>query len=66
MTKREIQPWAHPTLAIETLRSRAGWYIGQMSPEDGPYSRLSKNYYRTEEDARTELLNDTWERKPRP
>lgn len=32
-------------LPIEVLHSAAGYYIGQWCSGDGPYSRLSEEYY---------------------
>ena len=44
---------------IKVMRSYAGYYLGTSAPEDGcPYCRVSSNYAKTEELARTTLTPD--------
>lgn len=45
---------------IEVLRSAAGYYIGQCCPEEGPISRLSVQYWKTESDAEAALVSGNW------
>ena len=47
-------------LPLEVLRSNAGYYIGYFCPQCGPWSRES-GYFRTREEAQTELENNTFE-----
>jgi len=45
-----------PALKIEVLHSAAGHYIGQWDNEEGPFSRLSEEYFPTKEAAEQALL----------
>ena len=40
---------------VEVLRSNAGYYIGYYCKECGPWDRLSKGYFATEEEAKRQL-----------
>ncbi|ANS05319.1 hypothetical protein [uncultured Mediterranean phage] len=66
ITSPNIQSWAHPSLPVQVCRSAAGYYIGQMSKDGSPYSRLSDCYYRTHERADEALTFNTWIRKETP
>jgi hypothetical protein len=57
--------FAHPTIPVAVHRSNAGYYIGQVD-EDGPYSRLSVEYYPDRESAQKALDDDTWTRRDHP
>ena len=57
--------WCNRTLPLEVLRSAAGWYIGTMS-EDGPCSRESVEYWKTEVAAQAALENGKWTQKETP
>ena len=40
---------------VEVLRSNAGYYIGYYCEACGPWDRLSKGYFATEEEAKRQL-----------
>ncbi len=61
-----IQPWAHPDLDITACCSQAGWYVGQVTDEGEPFSRLSKYYYDTRKQAISAICQNTWIRKENP
>ncbi|HIA02598.1 MAG TPA: hypothetical protein EYN66_11920 [Myxococcales bacterium] len=61
-----LQPWAHQSYPIRVCSSAAGYYIGQLTRDGAPYSRLSDTYYRTRENANEALIFNTWPRKPNP
>lgn len=42
-------------LKLDVLRSGAGWYIGTSSPEDGPVTRESIEYFPSRESAQKAL-----------
>ena len=48
---------AHP---LKVCRSAAGWYIGAWDPLEGPISRDSVEYYRTEVAALAALHVRSW------
>lgn len=54
-----------PTLPLEVLKSRAGFYIGTSSDE-GPYSRESVEYWHAESEAWNALKNQTWTQRHHP
>ena len=47
------------TLNIKVLSNDAGYYIGFVCPQCGPYSRESR-YYRSREEAQTALNLGYW------
>jgi len=48
---------------VKVCISGAGYYIGQVCDYCGTISRLSYDYYPTQEAAQTLLDNDTWKRR---
>jgi len=50
-------------MKLQVCHSGAGYYIGTICPNDGPYTRESI-YYPTSEEAQARLVNKTW--MPRP
>ena len=44
----------------EVLKSAAGYYIGTVHPVEGPNTRESYEYYRSEDDAKAALELHTW------
>lgn len=74
MTQRKLPSWTSEycegcgaKLEVEVLRSAAGYYIGQWCHEiDGPYSRLSQEYYKTEKLAQEALDKDTFTMRQNP
>jgi hypothetical protein len=53
-------------LPLLVLNTRAGWYIGTASDEEGPCSRESQEYYPSFEEAQAALDQDTWTQKQTP
>lgn len=53
-------------LPVEVQHSAAGYYIGQWCPVDGPYSRLSQEYYSTFMLAQDALDNNTFTMRQHP
>lgn len=51
-------------LELQVLRSGAGWYLGTFY--EGPFSRESVEYWRTEEEARTALESGNWTQRENP
>ncbi len=47
-------------LPLEVLKSNAGFYLGTASPEHGPVSRESEEYWRTQEAAAAALESGEW------
>lgn len=54
--------WGFGELPLRVLQSNAGWYIGTWDNE-GPVSRESECYYRTQEEAQKALDTNTWTQK---
>lgn len=52
-------------LAVQVLRSRAGFYIGTADP-DGPVSRESVEYFPTHDAAEHALAQELWTQKQWP
>jgi hypothetical protein len=48
---------------VKVCMSGAGYYIGQVCDYCGPISRLSYDYYHTQEEAQKLLDNDKWRRR---
>jgi hypothetical protein len=46
--------WGHRELPLRVMKSAAGFYLG-TADEDGPFSRESEEYWRTEKDASAAL-----------
>lgn len=61
-----LPSWAHPSLPVQVCRSAAGYYIGQLSKDGSPYSRLSAHYYQLSANAHEDLIFNTWIRKEQP
>jgi len=53
-------------LPIEVQHSAAGYYIGQWCPVDGPYSRISQEYFKSYELAAEALHNETFTMRQHP
>lgn len=53
----------HP---LQVLKSGAGYYIGTFSNEEGPVSRESEEYFRTENQATLALANGSWTQRSEP
>jgi hypothetical protein len=51
-------------LEVQVLKSAAGWYVGTW--EDGPYSRESAEYFRTQQEAETALETGAWTQRAHP
>jgi hypothetical protein len=49
--------WGSLELPLRVMKSPAGFFYLGTADEDGPYSRESEEYWRTEEEAST-ALND--------
>lgn len=69
----KLPKWTHAycedcgeALPVEVQHSAAGYYIGQWCSTDGPYSRLSVEYYRTEKEAQNALDNRTFTMRQHP
>ena len=52
-------------LPLEVLRSAAGWYIGTYDAE-GPVSRESQEYWRTEAAAQRAFAAGSWTQRSNP
>lgn len=52
-------------LPLQTLKSAAGWYIGTAS-EDGPCSRESVEYFRSQSQAEDALATGSWSQRDEP
>lgn len=46
-------------LPVTVLRSGAGYYLGTFN-EEGPVSRESADYFKTQEEAEQALATDSW------
>lgn len=53
-------------LPIDIYHSTAGYYIGQWCDIDGPYSRISQEYYKSEKLAQEALDNNTFTMRQHP
>lgn len=53
-------------LPVVVLHSAAGYYVGQWCQNDGPYSRLSEEYYSTQQLAELALKNNTFTMRQHP
>lgn len=53
-------------MPIEVLHSAAGYYIGQECEIDGPYARLSQEYYKSHKVAQDALDNRTFTMREHP
>lgn len=54
------------TKKIQVLQSAAGFYIGTAGPDGSPFSRESKEYWRSKRDADEALALGMWTQKPEP
>ena len=57
--------WCKKELPLQVLKSNAGHYIG-TADDDGPCSRESVEYYRTEANAQQALDTGSWTQKLTP
>lgn len=48
------------------MQSAAGFYIGTAEPDGSPFSRESKEYWRTRPEADTALKTGSWTQKMEP
>jgi len=62
----EFCPDCGKEMPVEVLRSSGGYYIGQTCLIDGPWSRLSEQYYKTFEIALQALENETFTMRQHP
>ena len=53
-------------LEMQVCKSAAGFYVGTMDPMLGPVSRESVEYYRTNEEAHSALINNTFTQREYP
>ena len=53
-------------LPLEVLSSAAGWYIGTLHPEDGPFSRESEEYFPDAQTAQDALASGAWSQRQNP
>lgn len=53
-------------LALQVLKSGAGYYIGTACAEMGPFSRESKEYFKSFEAASEAFENSTWTQRMNP
>jgi hypothetical protein len=47
-------------LPVQVCHSAAGFYIGTMHPDDGPFSRESNEYFPTKQLAEEALASGNW------
>ncbi len=47
-------------LPLQVCQGAAGYFIGTVHPQDGPYSRESEEYFPTLEAAETALESGNW------
>lgn len=64
-TGKLAKEWCGVTAPLQILRSAAGFYIGTAG-DDGPISRESNEYWRTQADAQNALDNNLWTQKENP
>ncbi|MGR0117841.1 hypothetical protein [Ralstonia pseudosolanacearum] len=57
--------WCNKRLPLRVLKSNAGYYIG-TADEDGPCSRESVEYFRTQAKAQQALDDSAWTQKETP
>ncbi len=55
-----------PNTVFSVLKSAAGFYIGTFCPVEGPISRESQEYWRTEAQAEKALQTGRWTQRPHP
>ena len=53
-------------LELQVCKSAAGFYVGTMDPMLGPVSRESVEYYRTNDEAHSALINNTFTQREYP
>lgn len=53
-------------LPIKILHSDAGYYIGQWCEQDGPYSRISQEYFKSMDLAQEAWDKDTFTMRQHP
>jgi hypothetical protein len=53
-------------LPIEVLESGAGFYLGTMDPEEGPFTRESVEYWPTKAAAENALGTGEWNQRVEP
>lgn len=59
--------YCHKVLPLAVLDAGYRSYcIGTSDPEDGPFSRESREYWDSFEDAETALANGIWTQRPEP
>ena len=51
---------------VVVCRSAAGYYIGVLTPELGPVSRESVEYWKTSQDAFEALRSEEWTQREHP
>lgn len=54
------------TLPLEVMQSADGYYIGTYCPQEGPCSRESVEYFRTEAKAKIAFELGTWTQRDHP
>ena len=52
--------YGRPDLELQVLQSAAGFYIGTLCPQDGPFTRESVEYFPTRALADAALRSDRW------
>ncbi|GKS97435.1 hypothetical protein [Acidovorax sp. SUPP2825] len=57
--------WCGKLLPLQVLQSQRGYYVGTAG-EEGPVSRESNEYFRTDELARQALQDGNWTQKQEP
>ena len=65
MNSQLAKRWCNLDLPLKVCHSAAGYYIGSWDAE-GPVSRDSEEYYRTEQLAQAALDNNTFTQRAHP
>jgi hypothetical protein len=54
------------TVALAVCESAAGFYLGAVSPTEGPLARDSAEYFASSEDAQAALASGAWTQRMTP
>lgn len=66
MTIGKLAAQAGYPLPLEVLSSAAGFYLGTLSPTEGPISRESAEYFPTYDAAENALSTGDWTQRANP